>query len=449
VVQWRMGTVKPLLEKIKAGVKSLAQRLVITARFFDDNGLANHAAAGAFGFLLSVAPMLLIVSFFLMRAFRTAPEAAEALFRNTPFQDIAAEQLPALDVLVSAPPGIPALVSMLSVLWAGRIFAVSLHRGLKIVFAGTKKRNPVQDNLVTLAIEFFTLILMLATILASGIALRLYDAAGFFGDNAFARFLAALLGNRALRFAALGFVLYAAYRLVPANPPGRLSALWGAVFCAAAYGAAAALLETLLRQPRYNFIYGTLGDLVILLMGVYFFFLCFFAGAQFAAVTNSIEALLFLRLRETRLAATRAAKNGQSVKPSPERGLFSGIDGKLKKYYRFYAKGETVMSRGETGTEVFFLLEGEAEVLLPSRNGVDSPAATLKPGSFLGEMSYLLDEARTATIVAKTDVSALALPPPLFEAILGRDTGLDRSIIENLTRRIKRGNERIANRDGG
>ena len=442
-----------MLKKIKTAAKTFTQHLFITLQFFDRNGLANHAAAGAYGFLLSAAPMLLIASFFLIRAFQAAPEAALALLQNIPFLDIAFDEYwPAVDFLIATPPGIPAFVSMISILWAGRIFAVSLHRGLKIVFTGTKKRNPVQDNLITLGIEFMILIIMLAMILGSRTALRLYDAAGFFPDTRFMYFLAYLFGHWAFQFVALVSLLYLAYRLIPANPPGKLSALWGSIFCVVAYGAAAMLLEMLLRQPRYNFLYGTLAELVILLVNVYFFFLFFFFGGQFAAITNSFEALLFLRLRENTTVATG---NDQPPAPKPIRRLFSSVDGKLKKYYRFYLEGETVLSKGDDGTEVYFLLEGEVEVLIPSPNGPDnsggteSSVGTLKSGSFLGEMSYLLSEGRTATIVAKTDVSALALPAHLFDAIIGNDPNLDRSIIENLSRRIKRSNERIAALSGG
>ena len=442
-----------MLKKIKAAAKTFAQQMFITMQFFNGNGLANHAAAGAYGFLLSVAPMLLVASFFLIRAFQAAPEAAVALLQNIPFLDIAFDEYwPALDFLIATPPGIPAFVSIVSILWAGRIFAVSLHRGLKIVFTGTKKRNPVQDNLVTLGIEFMILLIMLAMILGSRTALRLYDAAGFFPDTRFMFFLAYLFDHWAFQFVALASLLYLVYRLIPANSPSKLPALWGSIFCVAAYGAAAILLEVLLRQPRYNFLYGTLADLVILLVNVYFFFLFFFLGAQFAAVTNSFEALLFLRLRESRTGATG---NDQPPEPKAIRKLFSSVDGKLKKYYRFYREGETLLSKGDEGTEVYFLLEGEVEVLIPSPHMPDSPGGTgssvgtLKQGSFLGEMSYLLSESRTATIMAKTDVSALALPAHLFDAIIGNDPNLDRSIIENLSRRIKRSNERIAALTGG
>ncbi|MCL2192748.1 MAG: YihY/virulence factor BrkB family protein [Treponema sp.] len=430
------------MNKLKTAIRTFAQHLLITLQFFSRNGLANHAAAGAYGFLLSAAPMLLIASFFMIRAFRAAPETAVALLQNIPFlNSVFDEYWPALEFLISAPPGIPTLIFMLSILWAGRVFAVSLHRGLKVVFSGTKKRNPVKDNMVTLAIEFVILAVMLVIILGSRMALRLYGAAGFFQDTTFQHFLASLLGKQPLRLVVLGVLLYFAYLLIPANPPSRLSAFWGSVFCIGVYGIAAMLLGILLRQPMYNFLYGTLGDLIILLVSVYFFFLFFFLGAQFASVTNSFEALFFLRLRETKIGA---AESGNTLVPKLAQRLFYSTDGRLEKYHRFYPKGEIILSKGDEGNDVFFLMEGEVEVLIPSETSDSINTATiLKPGVFLGEMSYLLSESRSATIMARTDVSALALPAHLFGTILDSDVNLDRSIIENLSRRIKKSNERV------
>jgi len=423
-----------MLRKLKTTAKTFAQHLFITLDFFNRNGLANHAAAAAYGFLLSAAPMILIVSFFLVRAFRAAPQAL------TPFLNIpSGENWPALEELISMPPGIPTLVSIIGILWAGRIFAVSLHRGLKIVFVGKKKRNPVTDNLVTLAIEFTILVVMLAVILGSRAARHLYSTAGGFRSAPFPYVLEFLSSHQTLQLVLLGILLYFAYRAIPANPPSRLSALFGGVFCVVAYGAATTLIGLLQGQPGYNFLEGALGDLFVLLASIYFFFLFFFLGAQFAAVTNSFDALFFLRLRETRI---KAAGNGKAPKPADR--LFRSTDGKLKKYYRFYRAGETVLSKGDLGTSVYFLLEGEAEVLLPSLNEPGDSAGTLQAGTFLGEMGYLLSESRTATIRAKTDLAALELPPQLFETILDSDVNLDRSIIENLSSRIKNDNERIA-----
>ena len=431
------------LGKIRAAAKTFTQHIFITLEFFLGNGLANHAAAGAYGFLLSAAPMLLLVSFFLIRAFRAAPESAVALLQSVPFLDAAFDyQWPALDFLIAAPPGLPAVVSLLGLLWAGRIFAVAIQRGLKVVFAGPKRRNPLKDNLVTLAIEFLLLALTLAAMLGSRTAMRLYDAAGFLPEAVLAHFPAGVFGHALFRLAALGLVLYLAYRAIPANPPAKLPALWGSVFCVALYGLVAAALGMMLGQPRYNFIYGALGDLAVALVSVYFFFLCFLLGAQFAAVAGGFDTLFFLRLREA-----RSSPAGKSF--DPWRGLFSRADGRLEKYRRTYQKGETVLSKGDDADGVYFLLEGEVEVLLPPGEGPDEASApssvgTLKPGSFIGEMGYLLSEERSATIVAKTDAAALELPHAMFGEIVGSDSGLDKAIIENLSRRIKKGNERIA-----
>jgi len=442
-----MGTTaRTLLGRARTTAKTLTQHLFITMEFFGGNGLANHAAGGAYGFLLSAAPMLMIVAFFIIRGFQAAPETAAALLQAVPFMDATLDgDWPALEFIVDAPLGIPALISMLSIFWAGRIFAVSVQRGLKVVFAGAKKRNPLGNNLVTLAIEGLVLAAMLAIILGSRTALRFYGAAGIFQDALPSRLIGALFGSQLFRLAALGSILYLAYRLIPANPPRKIAALWGSVFCVIVYGAAATALGVMLRQPRYNFLYGTLSDLIILLVSVYFFFLSFFLGAQFAAVANSFEALLFLRLRETRSGGKKGGAGKGDIGSRVLRGLFFFTEGKLEKYGRSYRAGDTLMSKGEASREIYFLLDGEVDVLLAAEaGGEERPAGTLKAGAFLGEMSYLLSEGRSATIRARTDVSALALPPALFDAILGQDNALDRSIIENLTRRIKRGNEQIA-----
>ena len=416
--------------------------------FFGKNGLTNHAAAGAYGFLLSAAPMLLIVSFFLIRAFRTAPESAIALLNEIPFLYFAIdEQWPALEFLIYAPVGISTLVAMLSIFWAGRIFAVSMQRGINIVFSGSKSRNPVEENLVTLAIEFVILLVMLAVILGSDMALRLYDAAGFLQDTPLFDLLVSFSDSRTVRFFALGFLLFPLYRFIPANPPRNFAALSGSLFCVVCYGIVTMLMDILLRQPMYNFLYGALGEIVIVLVGVYFFFLCFFLGCQFAAVTNSFDALLFLRLRETR---SKDAPNSKRPRLNLPRLLYYKVEGRLEKYLRLYREGDTIFSQGDKGNNVFFLLEGEVDVLLPSRRGTGLSAAphrtvgSLKSGTFIGEMSYMLSEGRSATVRASTAVSALELPHSLFGEILGHDTGLDKSIIENLSRRIKKGNEQIA-----
>ncbi|MCL2270540.1 MAG: cyclic nucleotide-binding domain-containing protein [Treponema sp.] len=184
-----------------------------------------------------------------------------------------------------------------------------------------------------------------------------------------------------------------------------------------------------------------MGSLIVLLIHVYFFFTFFFLGAQFAFVSDSFDALLFSKLRQIRRKADTKSQGEKSakrpVRPDLLSHLFVPEESNLNKYLRIYKQNEIIISQGEPGDDVYYLLKGEVEILLSSPQNEGSSSGILNAGSFFGEMSYLLSEDRSATIRAKTDVSVFVLPPHVFDAILKYDTSLDRDIIEHMSRRLK------------
>ncbi|MCL2557939.1 MAG: YihY/virulence factor BrkB family protein [Treponema sp.] len=415
--------------KGRAAGLALARGLFLTADMFSKKGLPNHAAACAYGFLLSSAPLLLVVSFFLIRALRATPEAVAALLGELAFMEFAAEGLlPALEFMLYAPAGVATLVFMLSVLWSGRLFAASMQRGLKVVFAGEKRRGAAIEALVALAVELAAILAILVALLGSRLALALYGAVGLFRQGPLSVLLSSPLAALSIRFAAILAIAYLSCAHIPARRPTKRSAFIGAFFCAASYGAAYAVFSALLNQPRYNILYGALGEIVVALVSVYFFFVCFFLGCQLAAVIDSFESLLFIKLRE---AGRDDALRSGAKRSGISRALFGGAAGALEKYLRRYTKGQAIVRRGEEAKEVFYIMEGEAEIIAPNGN---AGAQRAGPGSFVGEIGSLLGEGRSATVRASGDLSALALPKALFQEIIGHDAALDRSIIEGLSR---------------
>jgi len=427
---------KKIITKTNTGVKILLQRLFITMQFSGENSLANHAAACAYGFLLSAAPLLLIASFIIFHIFQVSNNSLITLIKSLPFLEIVIDEKWLSDNFYSIMfPGLSGLVTIISFVWAGRLLAVSLQRGLKIIFTGHKKRNPALDNLIILAVELPALFLSLAVIFSSRAALRFYEIFNFIPKTSLFAFFTSKQGYFIFTAAALGLVTYFSYRLIPANPPRRISALMGGVFCIIFYEIMSMVLSILLGQSRYNFLYGTLGNLITLLINVYFFFLFFLIGGQFAYVSDYFESFLFIKMRKARINAANNVKIS-SVSKAVDR-LFLSAEGSLKKYYRFHRKGETVFLEKDKIDAIYYILEGEVESLVLSGSNNYTQTGTFGPDSFFGEMGYLLSEGRNSTIRAKTDVSALALPPRVFEAVLKHDANIDRTLVENLYRSLK------------
>jgi membrane protein len=434
------------LSRLFISGKTLLQRLVITLQFFGENSLANHASACAYGFLLSAAPVLMLLSFLLFSAFHSLISGANnsqegaalaQLIANIPFlngvldEAWLVKELSAIAESGMRLRGIAGLVSAIVIFWSGRIFALSMQRGLKVIFTGTQKRNPLFELLIVLIVELAVLTGAILMIFFSATARKIYEFFDYFTNMAFFHNVLSLINIRVISFFLLIFVFYFVCRFLVANGPCRISAFWGSLCFAFSYTVFSRILTMFLDQTQYNFLYGALGSLIFLLVNVFFFFMFFFSCAQLTKVLDSFDALLFLRLRQARMNTGRLG---------PEQKLFYSEKGRLQKYYHAYPEGAAIFSKGEAGNDIFYLLEGEVNVFM---SDAGEKPITMQRGAFFGEMGHLLSENRTATARAKTAVTALVLPPPLFDEMLKYDTSLDRTILEHLSRRLKLRNEQF------
>ena len=80
---------------------------------------------------------------------------------------------------------------------------------------------------------------------------------------------------------------------------------------------------------------------------------------------------------------------------------------------RHYDAGETIIRKGDLGTEFFLVSDGEVEVIR-----ADQEVARLAAGSFFGEVALISGEPRNATVVARTAVDTFVLGKSEFEAAL-------------------------------
>jgi CRP-like cAMP-binding protein len=82
------------------------------------------------------------------------------------------------------------------------------------------------------------------------------------------------------------------------------------------------------------------------------------------------------------------------------------------------AAGEVIVRQGDPGDAVFALIEGQAEVWLEDPQRRPVLLRTMLSGQLFGETAVLYRGPRSATIKAKTDVTALRVPGPVFLELL-------------------------------
>jgi CRP-like cAMP-binding protein len=80
------------------------------------------------------------------------------------------------------------------------------------------------------------------------------------------------------------------------------------------------------------------------------------------------------------------------------------------------AKGRTLVEKGSRSSDVFFLLEGRAKVLLYSASGREVCVHNVGPGDMFGEISVLDGEPRSASIVAASEIVVVAMHAKDFMA---------------------------------
>ena len=86
--------------------------------------------------------------------------------------------------------------------------------------------------------------------------------------------------------------------------------------------------------------------------------------------------------------------------------------------YAPFARGDIITKQGNVAHWLYLIMFGEAEVRYEPEHTAPQLVSTLRPGQFFGEMALLTGDARSATVVAKTDVECYRLDGKSFQGLL-------------------------------
>jgi CRP-like cAMP-binding protein len=104
---------------------------------------------------------------------------------------------------------------------------------------------------------------------------------------------------------------------------------------------------------------------------------------------------------------------------------------------RSYEVGDIIVTEGERGSSLFLIVDGTVRVFTRVDDGSNLQLAELGAGDFFGEVSLLSDKPRTATITARTQVTAIELERESIDRIAATHPEVRTVLEEFYERRAK------------
>jgi hypothetical protein len=102
-----------------------------------------------------------------------------------------------------------------------------------------------------------------------------------------------------------------------------------------------------------------------------------------------------------------------------------------------YAKGEVVVEKGEVGADVFFVVEGSAQVINPDASVGDTTESRvleeLERGALFGEMAFISKQPRSATVVAKGPLQLIQINEGVLERLRAQNPRIAAKVFYNFS----------------
>ncbi|MBA7577025.1 hypothetical protein ES708_18871 [subsurface metagenome] len=95
-------------------------------------------------------------------------------------------------------------------------------------------------------------------------------------------------------------------------------------------------------------------------------------------------------------------------------------------------KGQKVVSQGDSGDEIFFVRRGSVQIMLPLEGGKRHHLATIGPGDFFGDLSFLDQDIRSADVEAKVPTDLYVLSRSRFNEQVKSDVNFGVKVLTRL-----------------
>jgi membrane protein len=430
IIVWRKPWLKIPFYFLEDGLNWFLQTSYGTIFQFLKNKLASHAAAAAYYFLLSIGPLVLLVVSILNTSLVNYPELTAQLFAFlAEFNKELNEDFFRSIGILETQKAVSGL-GLLGVLWTSRLIISSIQSAFGVIFPSGRSRNFIWSNLLSLVLVPGVLTLLLLSALINVILLFLYDQLEEFFWLIQIYDLLLWLSGLIVPLVLVFGLIFICYRFLPLAKPKTWHAALGAGLCSLSiHGLKLAFLK-FVSLASYNYVYGSLGAVIFLLLWVYLLFVLFFLFAQLVEVAGRVDILAL-----DRIISPQNTSGGMGERL--ENRLFGSSQRIFSKYSHTAPAGEIIYRKGDHGRDIYYLHSGKVELFGEVDPLHSTQLAVIEPGHFFGETAYLLNQQRISTARAKEHSELFFIPPQLFEGLLAQSPPVSRKIIGSLVLRLK------------
>ncbi len=389
---------------------------------YRDNGNTNQAAAIAFYAILSLIPLFILTVIMLGRIFSSHPAVQIKLLHAVQgihpyFSGSFLSQLGQIEQKKN----VLGWAGIISLFWLSAMIFSSIETSLNIIFRARTYRNYLAAKLLALSMIPLGWGIGIASVGITYGANVLVARSFAVGDAGFVvSFVRTFLFAYTVPYLLTALFVAVVYRVVPNIRVGLKAAVAGAAIFALLVEIAKHIFTWYVSSyARYNVIFGSLEALVILIIWVFYVSLLFLFCAELIASYGRRDMLL---LKDAFLEKSK--------------GRLKVNERLFRKFGRRFAAGAYIFREGDSGREMYYLLDGHVRVEKKAGE-ITKVLAEMGPGEYFGEMAALIESPRTASALVTEDSQVAVIDAATLGNLLRESEEVSLFMLREFSYRIK------------
>lgn len=400
----------------------------LVSTLFIRNDLLTYAAAGSYGFLCSLVPIIMLIAGILIRFFKTTPDFLIDLLQETSIMKTFDLQNIINPIFSVKKFGLFEIIITIFILWMARRFFNYLTRGFRQIFRDGVEQKPMFISIITISSEILLVLGVALLIFILNIFQSFINITGLISYVPWFLKKSGELFLYLLPLVIMFLVITVFYCFVPGSKPKFRYCAISSACCTFSFWVFDMFFHLFLNMGRYNIVYGVLSNLIIMLLEVYVFFILLLFFAECIFVKQFYEILIFEQLY------LLPPQNAPKPIDAFTRIVFQDPKTILDSKALLFKKGETIFEPDEKSEYVYYIASGSVSYFM--NNHIEYYSA----GSFFGESDCLAKRRRSGSVTAETDVKLFCISYSKFRELLEFSPETNKKMVEALNTDYSRTN---------